>query len=360
MTVRVLYEDALTYEARLDRVLLSLHTTMGVRRGFKVTQRAAGANYSVEVSAGVAVVKGTVIADDGHYLVLSDATESVSIDPPTAGKYRRDRVVVEVRDADAGGVGGYSDARVTVVRGTDAATPAAAVMPATPANALTLAEVYVNMTAASILPGNISDLRVWALPRRGLGSIEALMIPEARVPLGDGPELANGQAVSRTTYAEYWSAVGTKFGAGNGSSTFNLPNLIGRVVFGADGVGGVTANLVPGTAGYGVTGGHVTVDLTEANLPTVSGRVTADSGTHHGHLGRLGKIAQAVPSAGIEGLMLKSPATLGAQGSPVQFDDATDTGGGDHSHPFSFGHANPDGVDVMSPYMTATVVVWVA
>lgn len=44
--------------------------------------------------------------------------------------------------------------------------------------------------------------------------------------------ICNGQAVSRTAYANLFSAIGTKYGAGNGSTTFALPNLIDRVVWG--------------------------------------------------------------------------------------------------------------------------------
>lgn len=39
---------------------------------------------------------------------------------------------------------------------------------------------------------------------------------------------ANGAAVSRTTYADLFAALGTTFGAGNGSTTFNLPDLRGE------------------------------------------------------------------------------------------------------------------------------------
>ena len=45
---------------------------------------------------------------------------------------------------------------------------------------------------------------------------------------------ANGAAVSRTTYAALFSAIGTTFGAGDGSSTFNLPDLRGEFVRGLD------------------------------------------------------------------------------------------------------------------------------
>lgn len=37
--------------------------------------------------------------------------------------------------------------------------------------------------------------------------------------------VCNGQAVSRTTYARLYAVIGTKYGAGNGSTTFNLPDL---------------------------------------------------------------------------------------------------------------------------------------
>lgn len=42
----------------------------------------------------------------------------------------------------------------------------------------------------------------------------------------------NGQAVSRTTYSNLFSVIGTTYGSGNGSTTFNLPNLNGRFVQG--------------------------------------------------------------------------------------------------------------------------------
>jgi len=45
--------------------------------------------------------------------------------------------------------------------------------------------------------------------------------------------LCNGQAVSRTTYAALFAVIGTTFGAGNGSTTFNLPNYNDRMPIGA-------------------------------------------------------------------------------------------------------------------------------
>ena len=49
--------------------------------------------------------------------------------------------------------------------------------------------------------------------------------------------LCDGRAVSRTVYAALFAAIGTTWGAGDGSSTFNLPNLIDRVAWGASTAG---------------------------------------------------------------------------------------------------------------------------
>ena len=46
--------------------------------------------------------------------------------------------------------------------------------------------------------------------------------------------ICDGSAVSRTTYAALFAILGTTYGAGNGSTTFNLPNFKGKVPFGRD------------------------------------------------------------------------------------------------------------------------------
>lgn len=68
---------------------------------------------------------------------------------------------------------------------------------------------------------------------------------EAMVPTGStqmfagtsaprGWLIADGSAVSRTTYAALFAVIGTTYGAGNGSTTFNLPDMRGVVVRGVD------------------------------------------------------------------------------------------------------------------------------
>lgn len=84
--------------------------------------------------------------------------------------------------------------------------------------------------------------------------------------------LCYGQAISRTTYATLFAAIGTAYGTGDGSTTFNIPDLRGRAPFGKDDMGGTAANRLT-AAGAGITGttlgasgGAETVTLTVAQL----------------------------------------------------------------------------------------------
>lgn len=66
---------------------------------------------------------------------------------------------------------------------------------------------------------------------------------------GSVPEgwlFCNGSSVSRTTYAALYAAIGTKYGSGNGSSTFNLPNLRSIFVQGASSTSDVGTTVAAG------------------------------------------------------------------------------------------------------------------
>lgn len=85
--------------------------------------------------------------------------------------------------------------------------------------------------------------------------------------------LPYGQAISRSTYSTLFSLVSTTFGTGDGSTTFNVPDLRGRVVAGKDDMGGSSANRLTnaddGLNGdtLGATGGGETQTLVTGNLP---------------------------------------------------------------------------------------------
>jgi len=80
----------------------------------------------------------------------------------------------------------------------------------------------------------------------------------------------NGAAVNRTTYAALFTVLGTTFGAGDGSTTFNLPDLRGEFVRGWDHGRGVDAGRELGT-GQGDDVKQHTHNLTVTGMAQYSG-----------------------------------------------------------------------------------------
>ena len=76
--------------------------------------------------------------------------------------------------------------------------------------------------------------------------------------------LCDGSAVSRTDYAKLFSAIGTTWGAGDGSTTFNLPNSIGRFAEGAATSGSYKSAGLPNITGS-LSGESVYASATPSN-----------------------------------------------------------------------------------------------
>ena len=75
--------------------------------------------------------------------------------------------------------------------------------------------------------------------------------------------LCDGSAVSRTEYATLYAAIGDTWGAGDGSTTFNLPDLRGRAPIGAGTGSGLTARTLGGKVGAE----SVTLTAAQSGLP---------------------------------------------------------------------------------------------
>ncbi len=159
--------QALTYSAQQDRLVALAATRPGVVdvNDLLVSQRAAGTNMSVDIAAGVCVIAGTDIANQGNYVCRSTAVENRTINAaPGAGTSRIDVVYAQVRDAAASG-GAFNDWIIAVQTGTAAASP---VPPAIPASALQLAYVTVASGVASITAAVIGDRRAEVLRRTSI------------------------------------------------------------------------------------------------------------------------------------------------------------------------------------------------
>ena len=85
--------------------------------------------------------------------------------------------------------------------------------------------------------------------------------------------LCDGSAVNRTTYAALFAVIGTTYGAGDGTTTFNIPNFVGRFPIGYQ----------TGTYNLGTAGGVSSVALSTTELPAHTHTGTTDSGGSHTH-----------------------------------------------------------------------------
>lgn len=103
-------------------------------------------------------------------------------------------------------------------------------------------------SAPTAAPGtNTTQLATCAFAlANGLPVATVIHVAQSAAP--SGFLKANGAAVSRTTYADLFAAVGVMFGAGDGSTTFNLPDMRGEFVRGWDDARGIDSGRTLGSA----------------------------------------------------------------------------------------------------------------
>jgi microcystin-dependent protein len=172
------------------------------------------------------------------------------------------------------------------------------------------------------------------------GTATGTILPWSAASLPSGFLECAGAAVSRTTYSALFAIVGTTYGAGDGSSTFNLPNLADNVPVGKSNnkalasTGG--ANTVSVTAAGNVGGSTANATLTTAQLAS------------HGH-------GTGIKAGGPTG-STDPRAPGGPKNGEIQ---TTNAGSGTgHSHnmsaTFSGTAVNPS---VLQPYLTLIYII---
>lgn len=86
-----------------------------------------------------------------------------------------------------------------------------------------------------------------------------------------GYVLCTGQAISRATFGALFAVIGTNYGPGDGTTTFNVPDLRGRTVYGPDaGANRITSAGGNFNAVLGASGGQQNQTLTQAQLPPIT------------------------------------------------------------------------------------------
>lgn len=167
--------------------------------------------------------------------------------------------------------------------------------------------------------------------------IFVLLPPGIQVPYGGtaaptGWLLCDGSAVSRSTYSALFTAIGTAYGVGDGSTTFNVPDKRGRASVGKDNMGGTPANRI--TAAWadsiGGTGGEESHTMTETEMVThvhSGSSLSTNSAGSHTHNIRVG-------SSGSGNISITASGINPAQRTPDINVAAADTSGS-HTHTIS-------------------------
>tara|TARA_R100001015_G_C4633546_1_gene198671 strand:+ start:1658 stop:2236 length:579 start_codon:yes stop_codon:yes gene_type:complete len=164
------------------------------------------------------------------------------------------------------------------------------------------------------------------------------VIPWGSTSIPSGFLECDGSAVSRSTYATLFGVISTTYGAGDGASTFNVPNIADNVVVGKSSGKAIAstggANTVTSTGNVSGNSGNTT--LSTSQLPGHSHPATGRSANHQAHAQNNSGGAPQYPN---------SNSNSGNAG-----------GGGAHSHGLS-GTFTGNATSVLQPYLTVIYII---
>ena len=149
-----------------------------------------------------------------------------------------------------------------------------------------------------------------------LGTIQPWAAPSGS-PIPNGWALCDGQAISRTTFSDLFTLITTTYGVGDGSTTFNVPDLRGRAGIGLD---GVTAGVLTSDNNAGDSGGEERHILSLAEAPQ----------HRHTHTSLSNAITNLAAST--HNPLIQFTNLPGAIGATNNVEGSNEGGGGDHNN----------------------------
>jgi microcystin-dependent protein len=248
------------------------------------------ANVAASETVGKATAAGQILVTDGvnSFVAVNNVTGLSLVGGTTSPSYA------------ALGTNGYGDDTVTnaklapdSVGPTELQTDSVGTLELAPI-AVTAAEIATSVAGAGLTGGAGTPLAVntdnatievasdvvqlSATYRWEAGDIKY----SARSTPTTGWLLCDGSAVNRTTYADLFTAIGTTYGVGDGSNTFNVPDYRGKSILGAGTGSGLTART------RGDSGGSETISTAELPVHTHTidhnhPAVTSSSDGNHTH-----------------------------------------------------------------------------
>ena len=161
----------------------------------------------------------------------------------------------------------------------------------------------------------------------------ATIVPWSSASVPSGFLECNGTAVSRSTYSALFAIVGTTYGAGDGSTTFNTPDLQDNTPVGKS-----------GTKALGSTGGANTVAATgNVGGSTANATLSTAQLASHSHVGGGNNTGnRGAPNTANDGFSRSSTANTGS--------------GSGHSHNMSANFSG-DATSVLQPYLTIIYII---
>jgi len=166
----------------------------------------------------------------------------------------------------------------------------------------------------------------------------ATIVPWSSSSVPSGFLECNGAAVSRSTYAALFAIVGTTYGAGDGSSTFNVPDFQDNVAVGKSGTKALAstggANTVASSGNVGGSTANATLSTDQLASHSHSTNVRRDRGGPYGTLG-------FYPYS---------------QNNSTNFNSGNAGSGQGHSHNMSATFTG-DATSVLQPYLTVIYII---
>jgi microcystin-dependent protein len=235
--------------------------TTGSNIGAIFSASGGGANYALITSGGNVGIGTTTPAYQLDVAGDVNLTGVLRVNGAagTAGQYLKSNGTSDPTWADV--------AATTATTATNLAGGSAGTIPYQSA-AGTTAQLAAG-TAGQVLTSNGTSAPTWSSAATPAGVVQQY----AGATAPTGYILCQGQAVSRTTYATLFAVVSTTYGAGDGSTTFNVPNLQGKIPVGLN-----SADLSFDVRGE--TGGEKTHAIATAELPSHNHTFTGTAHTH--------------------------------------------------------------------------------
>ena len=236
------------------------------------------------------------------------------------------------------------------------------------ADASKIADGSVSNTEFQHLDGVTSDIQTQLdakLNSAGAFTVATGMILPFSAVAGSIPTgylNCDGAAVSRSTYSALFSLLSTTYGAGDGASTFNVPNLAGRFAIGKSGsyalgsTGGATTDtFTPGGTVAGAANNH---SLTTSEIPShFHYAANTDNGFPNAIQNNVNFTITAKSNGGLGNNDYHLIGTNNNSSNLAGKTSATGSGAG-HSHTLSATFTgNSETVDILNPYISINFII---